>query len=123
MTSCLRALTRALEHGDLAALDDCCAPDLVVDVPAAAPDLEGLKRWIADVRTAFTPVVSRVDEFDGGDHGFVSLLVSWSHDAPFRGIAATGRRSAGILTFVMTGGNGRASLVSVDRNGFDLPVN
>ena len=87
-----------VEHGfntgDLDALDDVLAPDVVVHSPLPVPPgAEGLKATFAEIRKGFPDAHATIDDLVyEGDRIYRRWTVRGTHNGEFAGIPPTGRR-------------------------------
>ena len=91
-----RFVDEAWVQGDLAVIDELVAPDIVHHVSAAgpqpAPGTQGVKDFIAHIRTVFAGLrVTYENEIVEGDRAVRHITVRGVHAGEFLGIAPTGR--------------------------------
>jgi predicted ester cyclase len=88
-----RAIDEGWNNGNLAAIDELFAPDFVEHQAGIAPGREGVKGSIRALRTAFSDLRLEVeDAVAEGDTVWFRLHGAGTHDGPFMGMPATGRR-------------------------------
>ena len=79
--------------GNVDALDEVLAPDLVYHQPGAPPDLESYKRFLAMFGLAFPDVSPTLEDMIAeGDKVVDRLTWQATHQGPFMGIPPTGNR-------------------------------
>jgi predicted ester cyclase len=88
-----RAIDEGWNNGNLAVIDELFAPDFVEHQAGIAPGREGVKGSIRALRTAFSDLRLEVeDAVAEGDTVWFRLHGAGTHDGPFMGMPATGRR-------------------------------
>jgi steroid delta-isomerase-like uncharacterized protein len=88
-----RAINEGWNSGNLAAIDELFAPDFVEHQAGIAPGRDGVKGSIRALRTAFPDLRLEVeDAVADGDRVWFRLHGTGTHDGPFMGVPATGRR-------------------------------
>jgi len=79
--------------GNVDALDEVLAPELVYHQPEAPPDLESYKRFLAMLRLACPDLSHTVEDMIAeGDKVVDRLTWQATHKGPFMGIPPTGNR-------------------------------
>lgn len=87
-----RVIDEGFNRGNLDALDDLVAPDLVEHQSGIRPGRDGLKAAIAALRTAFPDLHLVIeDSASGGDRTWIRMRGTGTHQGPFMGLPATGR--------------------------------
>jgi predicted ester cyclase len=98
----LRFVHEVVNAGDLAALDEVLAPDVVVELPGAPEPQVGVDAYrdaVVALRTAFPdihadPLDLAVDRLPGGGHlAMVALRTRGTNTGTLFGLPATGRRA------------------------------
>jgi len=88
-----RAIDEGWNRGNLEAIDELFAPDFVEHQRGIAPGREGVKGSIRALRTAFSDLHLAVEDVAAaGDRVWFRLRGTGTHDGPFMGLPATGRR-------------------------------
>lgn len=88
-----RAIDEGWNRGNLEAIDELFAPDFVEHQRGIAPGREGVKGSIRALRTAFPDLHLAVEDVAAaGDRVWFRLRGTGTHDGPFMGLPATGRR-------------------------------
>lgn len=79
--------------GDVNAIDEVCAPDVVIHGPGMPPDLAGLKQMIPAFRSAFPDMETVTEDlFAEGDSVVDRVIVRGTHQHEFMGIPPSGQR-------------------------------
>ncbi len=87
-----RVIDEGFNRGNLDALDELVAPDLVEHQAGSHPGRDGLKADIAALRTAFPDLHLVIeDSASGGDRTWIRMRGTGTHQGPFMGLPATGR--------------------------------
>jgi hypothetical protein len=84
--------------------------------------LDALKAWGAEFLKAFKPRIDLIDEFNGGEHAFLTVNLNWKHVEPFFDIKPTGREGTSLETFILTIKNGQVVRFGVADNTLDLSI-
>jgi len=87
-------IDKALNAGEIEATDDYFCHDMVEEVPfpGQGPGIEGLKDVLRGMLTAFPDMRWVVDEqIESGDKVVTRSTWTGTHQAPFLGVATTGR--------------------------------
>lgn len=98
---------KAFNKGDLAALDDLFAPELLTHfsdtlLRAPTPGLRGLKQFVAFLRTAFPDLTfTQQSQAGQGKTQVYTWAARGTHRGPFMRVRATGRRVAFPGRFMM----------------------
>jgi predicted ester cyclase len=88
-----RAIEEGWNRGNLAAIDELFAPDFIEHQAGIAPGRDGVKGSIRVLRSAFTDLHLEVeDAIADGDRVWLRLHSTGTHEGPFMGMPATGRR-------------------------------
>jgi steroid delta-isomerase-like uncharacterized protein len=90
-----RWIDEGFSRGELTAADELVTEDFVnhTAMPGQTPGREGLKKAVATLRAAFPDLTVRVaDVVAEGDRVAVRDEISATHQGPFNGVAATGRK-------------------------------
>jgi steroid delta-isomerase-like uncharacterized protein len=88
-----RAIDEGWNQGNLEVVDELFAPDFVEHQPGIAPGREGVKGSIRALRAAFPDLHLAVEDAAAADDRvWLRLLGTGTHDGPFMGLPATGRR-------------------------------
>jgi predicted ester cyclase len=88
-----RAIDEGWNQGNLEVIDELFAPDFVEHQPGIAPGREGVKGSIRALRAAFPDLHLAVEDAAAtGDRVWLRLHGTGTHDGPFMGLPATGRR-------------------------------
>ncbi len=88
-----RAIEEGWNKGNLAAIDELFAPDFVEHQAGIAPGRDGVKGSIQVLRSAFADLHLHVeDAVADGDRVWLRLHATGTHEGPFMGMPATGRR-------------------------------
>jgi predicted ester cyclase len=94
--SIYRRLIEAVNADDPDALDSLCAADMTDHnpFPGQPPGVEGLKYWMASVRSFFPDLRATIaDAFAAGDRVAGRVIWSGTHEGRFAGVAPTGKRA------------------------------
>jgi predicted ester cyclase len=103
-----RAIDEGWNQGNLEVIDELFAPDFVEHQPGIAPGREGVKGSIRALRAAFPDLHLAVeDAAAAGDRVWLRLHGTGTHDGPFMGLPATGRRIDITVIDVVRVANGR----------------
>jgi predicted ester cyclase len=87
-----RVIDEGFNRGNFAAWDDCFAEPCIEHQYGMSPGLDGLKRAITALRTAFPDLHLTIEEMvSQGDKVWARMTGTGTHRAPFFGIAATGK--------------------------------
>jgi steroid delta-isomerase-like uncharacterized protein len=90
-----RFYEEVLNHGDLAAIDELIAEDLVEheELPGIPPGREGVRAWAALMRNAFPDLVVSINQMiASGDEVWVHMTMKGTQYGPFMDIPPTGRK-------------------------------
>jgi steroid delta-isomerase-like uncharacterized protein len=88
-------IERVLNHGDIDAIGDYFCIDMVEEVPfpGQGPGIEGLKEVVRGMRASFPDMKWVIEEqIESGAKVVSRFTWSGTHQAPFLGVPATGRR-------------------------------
>jgi steroid delta-isomerase-like uncharacterized protein len=107
-----RRVFDAVNRGDEGALDELLTEDVVDHnpIPEQGPGVEGFKKWMRYVRTAFPDVhVTVEDTLSQGDR--VAGRVTWrgTHGGPLAGVAASGKRVEFTAIHIVRFENGKSA--------------
>ena len=92
-----QAFGEAVNTGNLEAFDDLVAPDSVDHDPAPGqgPGPDGYKSFFTEMRTAFPDLHVEVETLVADDEQVAfAYTLTGTHDGPFQGHAATGKKIA-----------------------------
>lgn len=90
-----RAIDEGWNKGNLAAIDELFAPDFVEHQAGIASGRDGVKGSIQQLRGAFPDLHLTVeDAIAEGDKVWLRFSATGTHEGPFMGVPATGRRFA-----------------------------
>jgi predicted ester cyclase len=95
-----RVADELINHGDLAIADELVGADHVDLSPwgLLGTGAEGVKRLVVELRRAFPDLRGLIDDqIVDGDTLVQRIRVTGTHDGPFLGLAATGRRATFVL--------------------------
>jgi steroid delta-isomerase-like uncharacterized protein len=88
-----RAIDEGWNRGNVEAIDELFAPDFVEHQRGIAPGREGVKGSIRALRTAFPDLHLAVEDAAvADDRVWLRLRGTGTHEGPFMGLPATGRR-------------------------------
>jgi steroid delta-isomerase-like uncharacterized protein len=88
-----RAIDEGWNKGNIEAIDELFAPDFVEHQSGIAPGRDGVKGSIQSLRTAFPDLHLQVeDAIAEDDTVWLRLHATGTHEGPFMGMPATGRR-------------------------------
>ena len=107
-----RRLIDAVNAGNLDALDELCAADIIDHnpIPDQAPGIEGIKQWAASIHTAFSNMQATIeDAFGAGDRVAGRVVWRGNHDGPFLGLENTGKLVQFTAMHIMRFEDGKAA--------------
>ena len=106
-----RLIEEGFNAGDLSVADAVTAPDLAEHQefgPDHAPGAEGVRAVISSLRRAFSDFHLQIEDLAvSGDTLWARLTATGTHDGPFMGHPATGRRMRATVFDVIRVADGR----------------